>query len=45
MINPFQEVSEFCNLSIDEKVKLPIAIVGAGGIVTARIFQLIKKRE
>ena len=43
MINPFQEVSEFCNLSIDEKVKLPIAIVGAGGIVDGAHLPAYKK--
>ena len=50
MINPFKEVSEFCDLSIDEKVKLPIAIVGAGGAgmaagIEARDADLIKAIE
>ena len=43
MINPFKEVSEFCDLSIDEKVKLPIAIVGAGGIVDGAHLPAYKK--
>ena len=33
MIELFKEVSEFCNFDIPEEIKVPIAIVGAGGIV------------
>ena len=43
MINPFKEISEFCDLTIDEKIKLPIAIVGAGGIVDGAHLPAYKK--
>lgn len=43
MINPFEEVSKFCDLSIDDKVKLPVAIVGAGGIVDGAHLPAYKK--
>jgi predicted dehydrogenase len=33
MIKFFEEVSQFCNFDIPEEIKVPIAIVGAGGIV------------
>lgn len=33
MIEIFKEVSEYCNFDIPEEIKVPIAIVGAGGIV------------
>ncbi len=33
MIEIFKNISEFCNLEIEESHKVPIAIVGAGGIV------------
>lgn len=33
MIDLFKEVSEFCNFDIPESHKVPIAIIGAGGIV------------
>ena len=33
MIEQFKEVSDFCNFDIPDEIKVPIAIVGAGGIV------------
>ncbi len=33
MIDIFKEVSDFCNIDIPEETKVPIAIIGAGGIV------------
>lgn len=42
-MNLFEEVSQFCDLSIDDKVKLPVAIVGAGGIVDGAHLPAYKK--
>ena len=33
MIDLFKEVSEYCNFTIDPAHKVPLAIIGAGGIV------------
>lgn len=33
MIEIFKEVSDFCNFDIPEEIRVPIAIIGAGGIV------------
>ena len=33
MIDLFSEVSAYCNFDIPDEIKVPIAIVGAGGIV------------
>jgi len=33
MIELFKEISEYCNFDIPDEIKVPIAIVGAGGIV------------
>lgn len=43
MIDLFKEVSQFCDLSIDDKIKLPVAIVGAGGIVDGAHLPAYKK--
>ena len=43
MINPFSKISEFCDLSIDPAIKLPVAIVGAGGIVDGAHLPAYKK--
>ena len=36
MIDLFKDISEYCKLVVPEEHKLPIAIVGAGGIVDAQ---------
>lgn len=43
MIDLFKEVSEFAKLQISESIKLPIAIVGAGGIVDGAHLLAYKK--
>ena len=43
MIDLFKEVSEFAKLEISESIKLPIAIVGAGGIVDGAHLLAYKK--
>ena len=43
MIDSFKEVSEFAKLVIPESIKLPIAIVGAGGIVDGAHLLAYKK--
>ena len=43
MIDHFKEVSEFAKLEIPESHKLPIAIVGAGGIVDGAHLPAYKK--
>ncbi len=43
MIDLFKEVSEFAKLEIPESIKLPIAIVGAGGIVDGAHLLAYKK--
>jgi predicted dehydrogenase len=43
MIDLFKEVSEFAKLEISESIKLPIAIVGAGGIVDGAHLPAYKK--
>jgi len=43
MIDLFKEVSDFAKLEIPESIKLPIAIVGAGGIVDGAHLLAYKK--
>ena len=43
MIDLFKEVSDFAKLEISESIKLPIAIVGAGGIVDGAHLLAYKK--
>jgi predicted dehydrogenase len=43
MINQFKEISDFVKLEIPESVKLPIAIIGAGGIVDGAHLPAYKK--
>jgi predicted dehydrogenase len=43
MIDLFREVAEFCRLEIPDAHKLPIAIIGAGGIVDGAHLPAYKK--
>lgn len=43
MIDLFQDISDSCSLAIPEAHKLPIAIVGAGGIVDGQHLVAYRK--